>query len=192
MSFTLRRTGANAAGAPQGQLMGIDSQGRSQVAASGDLMGLLSLQKVTASINDAASKIKRRRDRWKEIKSVFGDWTHPIDARLSGWQVLTCSTEPKAATSTGVALDEGTVPKQMSSIAFQFQRVGKLMMADMEDEVEALTAQLNAWSQFLSKETLSMLGVDVDPTFYLLMESSTGGVFSAGRVEVELDMTAPY
>ena len=189
MAFTLKMGGSGATASQAGQASLVGDSGQS--VASGSLMAMLALQKVTASINDAASKLKRRRDRWKEMKEVFGDWIDVSDARQNGWQALTCTTEPKPLSSTGVSLDEASVPKEMASVAYQFQRAGKVLLEDSEDELESATAEINAWQSFLSKETLSSLGIQVDPMFYVLMAQSTGGLFGGEQIPVELDMTDP-
>jgi len=186
MAFTLKMGSGSTSGSAT---MVADQNGAAL--ASGPLMAMLALQKVTASINDAAAKLKRRRDRWEEVKQVFGDWVEQGDARLNGWQALTCTTEPKPLSSTGVSLDESSVSKELSSVAFQFQRAGKVLMGDFEDDIESATGEINAWQSFLSKELLSSLGIQVDPMFYVLLSQSSGGLFGGEQIGVELDMTDP-
>lgn len=171
------------------------SDGKTTASARGSLTALMSLQKSLQALSQCSEKLKQLKTDYEYCKAVLGNWTDDADARLNGFQALTSTTMPVAATSTAVSLDEGSDTKQNHSIIFQLGRLGKVMLKTVESLIEVETGLYNALSSFLSKENLEALGIDLDDNMMGLLialsPNGGGGLFGGEQIVVELDNNDP-
>ena len=192
MAFKLKMDPAAQAGAASTLTV---SDGKNVGSARGSLTALMSLQKSLQALSMCSEKIKSLKNSYEQAKAVLGTFVDDADARLNGYQALTSTTMPVAATATGVSLDEGSDTRQNHSLIFQFSRLGRMLLPFLENTLEVETALFNALSSFLSKENLEALGIDLDDNMMGLLialsPNGGGGLFGGEQIPVELDNNDP-
>lgn len=192
MAFKLKMDPAAQAGAASTLTV---SDGKTVGTARGSLTALMSLQRSLQSLSVCSEKIKALKGLYEQGKAVLGTFVDDADARLNGFQALTSTTMPVAATATGVSLDEGSDTRQNHSIIYQLSRLGKVLLPTFENLLEVETALYNAVSSFMSKENLEALGIDLDDNMMGLLialsPNGGGGLFGGEQIPVELDNNDP-